>query len=100
MSFSPILPRILKAGQQPRLPGLALSRRVRQNLPQIRLDPAAGIPVLRVPQRHLLATDAVAPVGGADVEVAVDHGLGAVAEVPVLGRAGAAPDGKAGDARQ
>ena len=58
------------------------------------------VPVLRIAERDLLEADAVAPVGGADVEVAVDHGLGAVADVPVLGEAGAAPDREARDARQ
>src|SRR3954469_21743064 len=55
--------------------------RVGEDLAQVGLDAAAGVPVLGVAQGALLAADAIPVVGGADVEMAVDDGLGAVAQM-------------------
>jgi len=83
--------------QRPRRAG-GVGIAVGEDLAQIGLDAAAGVPVLGIAQRALLESHTVPVVGGPDVEMPIDHGLGAKAQVPVRGPPGAAPDGEAGDA--
>ena len=76
------------------------ARRLRQNLPEIPVEPALLRPVARIAERHFLVAHLVAPERRAQMEVPGDDGARAIPAAPLFGDRGAAPDREGWDPRR
>ena len=71
-----------------------------KDLAQVVFHAQVALPVAGITQRHLFKADAIAPVGGAHVQVPVYHAGHRESLMQILGQGGAAPDLEAGNTRQ